>query len=242
MRNFKLLIEYDGTDFVGWQVQPRGRSVQGVIQAAFSSIVGHDVTLIGAGRTDAGVHARGQVAHAKLETHLDPHTMQKALNARLPEDVAVHDVEEVDAHFHARYSARERMYRYFITRRREAIDRRTAWCVRYSLDVSLLGRAAPVIIGTHDFSSFARVQDGEANRRCTVSSSLWFEADGRLVYEVRADRFLRGMVRALVGTMVNIGRGYTPLDAFREILEARDRRRAGMSAPPRGLFLEAVEY
>jgi len=242
MKTFKLVIEYDGTDFVGWQVQPNGRSVQGVLQAALAQLTGSNVSVIGAGRTDAGVHARGQVAHIRVETALDAEAILHGLNSLLPEDVVVHDVVQVDNTFHARYSARERTYRYIIVRHRTAIDRRIAWYVKYRLNVELMQKAASMILGVHDFRSFAAAKTETKNFHCTVTYSEWIEVEDKLVYEIRSNRFLHGMVRALVGTMVDIGRGHIALEEFPRILESRNRSRAGISAPAHGLVLESVRY
>lgn len=242
MRNIKLLIEYDGTNYVGWQRQENGKSVQGEIESALQRVLQKEVSVIGAGRTDAGVHARGQVASVRAETKLEPSEIGGALNALLPEDIVIHNVEEVPAEFHARYSAKERRYSYLIARDPTALQRQYSWYLKYNLDVDLMKRAAESIIGTHDFESFCKANSDVDHYRCTVATAVWKEESTLLQFTISADRFLHGMVRALVGTMVDVGRGYTSLDEFLKILEKKDRKEAGMAAPARGLVLEEVVY
>jgi tRNA pseudouridine38-40 synthase len=242
MRTLKLVLEYDGTAYVGWQFQANGPSVQQAITRVLEQVLREPVTLIGAGRTDSGVHARGQVAGFRTENVLPAETLLAALNGLLPGDIRVKTVEEVPEGFHARYSARERMYRYSIGLTPAAIGRQYRWHVRYRLDLELMNRTAADVLGDHDFTSFCRIGSDVKHHRCTVLRSVWTAAPDLLIYEIRANRFLHGMVRALVGTMVDIGRGYTPYEEFASILEARDRRRAGTAAPPHGLCLEEVLY
>jgi tRNA pseudouridine38-40 synthase len=242
MRTLKLVIEYDGTDFVGWQTQANGRSVQEEIEKVLSSVLQEPVSLIGAGRTDSGVHARGQVGSFTTASAMGSASVFSALNGLLPEDVYIASVEEVPEGFHARYSARERLYRYYISLTPSAINRRYEWYVKYDLHVAAMNRIAASLLGEHDFESFCKHDADVDNYRCTIMTSCWRETPGKLMYEIRGNRFLRGMVRALVGTMVDVGRGYTPVDAFPGIVDARDRRKAGMASPPHGLFLEEVVY
>jgi len=242
MRTLKLVLEYDGTEFVGWQFQTNGRSVQEVVTRVLEQVLQEPVSLTGAGRTDSGVHARGQVASFTTGRSLPCVAVLRALNGLLPEDVRVRSVEEAPEGFNARFDARDRMYRYVIGLSPAAIGRHYRWHVQYPLDVVLMDRIASAILGEHDFASFCKSAAEVEHYRCTVLASFWARRGDDLTYEVRANRFLHGMVRALVGTMVNIGRGYTPAEDFARILAARDRSRAGMAAPPHGLFLEEVSY
>jgi len=242
MRHLKLTLEYDGTGFVGWQTQANGRSVQEEVRKVLEQVTQESVNLIGAGRTDSGVHARGQVASFRTNSAVGRGTLLSALNGLLPDDIRVHSVEEAPDGFHARYDARERFYRYHISLTPSAINRHFEWYVKYDLNLPAMNAVAAEVLGDHDFESFCRHVAEVRHYRCTVSHSAWVDAGDRLTYEVRANRFLHGMVRALVGTMVDIGRGYTPADAFGRILDARDRRKAGTAAPPHGLFLEEVRY
>jgi len=242
MRYLKLRVEYDGTEFVGWQKQANGRSVQEEISRVLEEVLREPVNLIGAGRTDAGVHARGQMAGLRVSSTLGVGSILAALNGLLPEDITIHSVEEAPDGFHARYHARERYYRYFITLRPGAIGRQYEWYVKYDLNIELLNEVASRIVGEHDFESFCKYAADVKHYHCTIYQSAWTESPGKLVYEIRGNRFLHGMVRALVGTMVDVGRGFLPVSAFSEILEAKDRRKAAMAAPPHGLFLEEVLY
>jgi tRNA pseudouridine38-40 synthase len=242
MRNIKLIVEYDGTDFLGWQVQAEGRTVQGDISAALNQILREPVNLIGAGRTDTGVHARGQVANFRTTSPMEPQAVMHALNGVLKPDVSILAAEEVPEAFHSRYDAIERMYRYHLSTVPSALSRFREWYVAYKLDFDLLQRGAGVVSGFHDFTSFSKGGTEVRQYTCDVRKSIWSREGGRFVYEIRADRFVRGMVRALVGNMVDLARGYITATEFAEILECRDRSKAGMAAPPHGLFLEEVVY
>ena len=242
MRNIKLTLEYDGTDFVGWQTQANGRSVQEEIAKVLHHVLQEKVTLNGAGRTDSGVHARGQVANFHTTSSLDLNSIHNALNGMLPDDVCVHSTEEAPEQFHARNDARSRVYRYSISLKAKAIGRKYQWYVRYALDIAAMRTIAEAILGEHDFESFCKYDSDVNHHRCSVMKSEWTASPEGLVYEVKANRFLHGMVRALVGTMVDIGRGYTAASVFLEIMAAKDRARAGMAAPAHGLCLEEVVY
>lgn len=242
MRNLKLVIEYDGTSFVGWQVQANGRSVQEEITKVLEQILQESITLIGSGRTDSGVHARGQAANFVTNSSMGLGSVLSGLNGILPEDVYVHSVEEVAPGFNARFDARERLYRYFVSLKPTAIGRHYQWYVKYDLSLEAMNAVAHSILGEHEFESFCKFEAEVNHYRCTVLESKWSETKGMLIYEVRANRFLHGMVRALVGTMIDVGRGFTPQSAFADIMAAKDRRKAGMAAPPQGLFLEEVIY
>jgi tRNA pseudouridine38-40 synthase len=242
VRDIKMVMEYDGTDYVGWQIQANGRSVQEQITRVLDQVLQEPITLTGSGRTDSGVHARGQVASFRTSSSLGVGSILSALNGLLPEDIYVHSVEEAPEGFNARYDARERVYRYYVTLAPVAIGRQYQWYVKYDLNVSLMNTIASQIVGEHDFESFCKYDADVNHYRCEVARSVWTEVPGHLTYEIRANRFLHGMVRALVGTMIDIGRGYTAADAFPEIVAAHDRRKAGMAVPPHGLFLEEVLY
>jgi len=242
MRAFKLIIEYDGTDFVGWQSQINGRAVQDEVSRVLRQIVQGEVNLIGSGRTDSGVHARGQVAGFRTASPISATKLLSALNGLLPRDICVHSVDEVSPAFNARFDARLRRYRYFITRKPSAVDRRFCWYVSSSLDIPLMQAVAQRCTGTHDFSAFCTHAHEVENRMCTVSRSGWSAEGFSLIYEIAADRFVHGMVRTLVGTMVDIGRGKIAGEEFDGILASGDRRRAGSAAPAKGLCLEEVGY
>ena len=240
----RLLIEYDGTDFRGWQTQPSGPTVQQALEAALATALREPVAVVGSGRTDAGVHARGQVAHFVSRADVDAYRLRAALNGLLPPSVAVLAAEPAPEGFHARYDARRRHYRYQATTAPRALDRHTRAPFRYALDVDAMNQAATALVGRHNFSSFCRTQSETTNRVCTVERARW-TADGRpgdLSFEVVADRFLHGMVRAVVGTLVEVGRGRWAPGDVPGVLAAQDRRAAGPAAPARGLSLDRVEY
>ena len=241
-RNIKLEIEYDGTEFYGWQVQPKLRTVQGEIQERLKTILNQEVNLIGAGRTDVGVHALSQVANFKTDNPLDSETILKGLNGLLPQDVAVKKVQEVDSDFHARYSATSRLYRYRIYRGRTVILRRYVWEVLYSLNLERIVRATQGIQGEHDFSSFCVAESAKDNSVCNVTLASWEEYGDELLLKIGANRFLHTMVRSLVGTLVEVGRGYFSVEDFSDIMKAKDRRKAGPTASACGLCLVEVKY
>ncbi len=242
MRKLKLVVEYDGTHFVGWQYQDNGRSVQLVLESALKDLLQSDVQLVGAGRTDAGVHALGQAAHFTTNNAMDSGTLLRGINALLPDDVVVRSVEEVKDDFHARYGARWRKYRYSLSTVPVAVGRAYVWFISHRLDPVLMQQCASQIVGEHDFKAFCKAGTNTPHFRCVVRSAEWKAAGYLLNFEIEANRFLYGMVRALVGTMVEIGRGYRKIDDFDVILKSGDRREAGMAAPAAGLTLVSVSY
>ena len=243
MQNIKLTIEYDGTGFVGWQIQPNGPSVQGELEKAIAQITQEHATTVAAGRTDAGVHARGQVVSTRIQKRLDLTAFAKSLNAVMPPQIVVITAEPVPDDFHARYSARARVYQYYLSLRPTAIGRDYSWYVGgFNIDLSLLDECASILIGEHDFESFCKSNTDVEHFRCIVEEAAWSKNASTLVFRIKANRFLYGMVRALVGTMVEVGRGHRPMSDLKEILEARNRTLAGMSAPAKGLFLEEIVY
>jgi tRNA pseudouridine38-40 synthase len=253
MRTLKLTLAYDGTRFVGWQRQADGDSVQAVLEAALARFEGGPVTVHGAGRTDAGVHALGQVASATVGFAHDAATLARALNAQLPEDLRVVAVDEAPESFHARFDARSKTYRYLI--RNDAVaspfERAYVWHVPQPLDVEAMQRAAACLVGRHDFAAFRSVgTDAPDSIRTLHASAITRGTDARspgsdlplLTYEVTGDGFLRHMVRAIVGTLVEVGRGWRDPAGIEALLLAKDRHSAGATAPPHGLFLVRVDY
>jgi len=241
-RNIRLRLEYDGTAFSGWQYQPGRRTVQGVLEEKLGELLEEKVSLIGAGRTDAGVHALGQVANFKTSRGLPLRAFVPGLNRLLPSDIAVLEAQEVALDFHSRFHAKRRCYRYQLITNRSPLRERYAWYVRYRLDVGVLTRSAAKIIGRHDFTSFSSSQAEAESFLVNVSKAGWKQKGDSLTFEIEADRFLHNMVRILVGTMVDMARGKLNPGDLSAILKARDRRRAGRTAPPQGLFLVRVSY
>ena len=249
LTTFKLTLAYDGTDFVGWQRQASGRSVQALLEETLSRIEAAPVTVIGAGRTDAGVHALGQVASVQLTRAIEAPELRRALNATLPPDVRALAVETAPDGFNARYAAHSKSYRYHIIADEviSPFERRFAWHVPGALDSAAMRRAAERIKGRHDFSAFQSTGSQVAStvREITFSqlnASPITETGLDIIYDVRGEGFLRHMIRAVVGTLVEIGAGRLKADAVDQILASRDRRNAGPTAPARGLFLVAIYY
>jgi tRNA pseudouridine38-40 synthase len=242
LRNIKLEIEYDGTDFYGWQVQPKLRTIQGEIEAKLNTILQKKVNLIGAGRTDMGVHALRQVANFKTESELESDAILRGLNGLLPDDIVIGKVEEVDLDFNARYSAKSRAYHYRINLSRTAILRKYMWVVSYPLHFEALQQATREIQGEHDFSSFCVAESTKENNVCNVIHCDWEKSGEELIFKIEADRFLHTMVRSLVGTLVEVGRGYFSVSDFVNIMQVKDRKKAGPTAPAHGLYLVEVKY
>lgn len=244
-RKIRLLVEYDGTSYQGWQIQAQGQTIQGVIQERLTRILGEPVHLVGSGRTDAGVHALGQVAHFTTRNVLDLGSLHRALNSLLPEDILVLKVEEVDEAFHARKSAKSKVYEYRILNRplRSVFCRSYAWHIPYPLNWEEIRRATEKLLGRHDFSSFRSTGTPTKNAIREVFRAEWAEGrDGLMRFEIEADGFLKQMVRAIVGTLVEVGRGKIDAEGFQRIIDSRDRRLAGPTAPAHGLFLKEVKY
>jgi len=247
VRRFRLALEYDGTDFAGWQIQPSARSVQGVVEEALREITGESRRVTPAGRTDAGVHALAQVAHFDSETRLEPPALGRALNAVLPRDVAVLDVRVAPNDFHARHHASGKLYLYRILNRPEPspVRARFSWHMRFPLDVAAMAEAAASVVGTHDFSAFRGAPGGvdeDMSPRRTLhrlevaahEDEVRIEADGR--------SFLRHMVRNLASTLVEVGQGRRPASDMAKVLESRERANAAPTAPAQGLCLVRVSY
>lgn len=245
MANFKLTIEYDGTAYNGWQRQAEEPTVQAEIERALASMTRSPITLFGAGRTDAGVHALGQAANFRCDTRLGPEAFLKGLNSLLPPDIAIRDCRRMPEDFHARFDAKSKIYRYHILNRdaRAAVGRSYAWFIHRPLDLDAMRRATEVIVGRRDFKAFESAGSPRAHTVRNVVDAGWVEGEERrLTFQIEADGFLRGMVRNLVGTLVAVGLGKLAPGAVKGILDSRDRRRAGATAPGRGLFLVGVHY
>ena len=242
MRYF-IELSYDGTAYHGWQVQPNGKSVQETLQHALTILLRSDVSITGAGRTDAGVHAAKMVAHFDAECidHLD--NLVYRLNGILPHDIAIHSIYPVAPDAHARFSALARTYYYYVHTRKSPFLRERSWRLVHTPDFEAMNHAAAVLSEYIDFTSFSKLNTDTKTNICHVRSAQWVQlSDYEWRFEITADRFLRNMVRAIVGTLMEVGRGQLTLDGFREVIERKDRSAAGDSVPARGLFLVNVEY
>jgi tRNA pseudouridine38-40 synthase len=247
MRNLKLTLQYDGTNYVGWQRQASGTSIQGLVEDALAPMAGTRVTVHGAGRTDAGVHALAQVASASFPGTLDGTVLARALNAVLPTDVRILLVEDVPPHFHARFSSVGKIYEYRVVNAPfvSPFIVRYAWHVPQRLDVDRIKTASTHLVGSHDFAAFQGAGSDVGPSERTIRSLEWSGGGGfdkPLVVRIAGDGFLRHMVRNLVGTLIEVGVGRWTPDRIPEILASRDRSKAGTTAPPHGLFLVGVQY
>ena len=245
IKNFKITIEYDGTRYHGWQRQKTDRTIQEEIEKAVLTITGQQVSLTGSGRTDAGVHAYGQVANFKCETSLGPQDLFRGLNSLTDADIVIRGCEEADASFHARYDVKSKSYVYKILNRPDpaAIGRQYAWHIRKKLNLEAMRTSSAHLIGSRDFKAFEGAGSPRAHTTRTVfKASLVEDPDGYLAFEIEADGFLRFMVRNIVGTLVDVGLGKISPADFEGILESKDRDQAGATAPAHGLFLKNVNY
>ena len=244
-KNFKLIIEYDGTAYHGWQRQKNDRTIQETIENELLTLTQQKIVINGSGRTDAGVHAMGQVANFSCETNLAPDVIQRALNSLLPNDIAIRSCQEVHSSFHSRYDARSKIYRYFFLNAPHppAVGRQYVWHLRKRADVEAMREAAGNVVGKHDFKAFEGHGDPEKNGvRHVMSARIHEKKDGRLLFEIEADGFLRHMVRNIAGTLAEAGFGKIAPERVKEIILSKDRGEAGPTAPPQGLFLYEVKY
>ncbi|MCE2415482.1 tRNA pseudouridine(38-40) synthase TruA [Candidatus Poribacteria bacterium] len=257
MRNIKLVLEYDGTNYHGWQTQPNLPTVQDTIEESLAKLTKTPIRIIGAGRTDTGVHAEGQVANFRTDSQIPVVAFQKGLNAILPRDIVVCSATEVSSEFHARFSATRRRYRYRILNREypSALLRQTSYCFQPEIDVSLTNELSQILVGKHDFSSFQKVGSDRINPVCEIYEAHWWKKEPYVYFEIEADSFLRGMVRAITGTILTLNSKFwkpasctkntkcrDAITQLRRILETKDRAAAGMSAPAHGLSLTEVKY
>lgn len=244
---YKLTISYDGTQYGGWQVQPNAPSIQALSEEALTTALRNEIKIVGAGRTDAGVHAKAQLAHFYTEVAVDKKRLQASLNGLLPLDIRVIALEEAHADFHARYSAKGKVYRYHLSLRPVQLPFRRLYAlhVPYPVDKELLKKACTHFVGTHDFTSFSNEshKGSAANNPVRILRRLEvIEAEDELYLEFEGNGFLYKMVRNITGTLLDIARGKLSIEALPEIFEAKDRRKAGPAAPPHGLILHSIDY
>jgi len=241
-RNIKITIEYDGTNYCGWQFQPGLPTVQHEIEKALFKLVQHETDVIGAGRTDTGVHATGMVANFLTESRFQTDIFMKGLNRFLPLDIRILDAAEVGLEFNARFSAKYRRYQYSISTKKHALNRLYSTYIKYPLDFDAMRTASQYFLGEYDYQSFCSAQTDLPHYLSDVMSLSWQQNHDEWIMEIVANRFLHNMVRIIVGTLIDIGRGKIPPEAIIEIRAAKDRRRAGLTAPAHGLRLVEVGY
>ncbi|MEA1886909.1 MAG: tRNA pseudouridine(38-40) synthase TruA [Bacteroidota bacterium] len=243
-KRFFIFISYDGTFYHGWQVQPGKTTIQSKLEDALSLILRETIKTTGAGRTDTGVHARSFVAHFDSSWE-DPGKNKNIcfrLNTYLPPDILVNDIREISKQAHARYDAISRTYRYYITLQKDPFREKYTWYRYGNMDIDAMNQAGKYLLEYEDFTSFSKLHTQVKNNICKIYESSWVKEGNMLVFTIRANRFLRNMVRAIVGTMVEVGTGKIPPGEIENIIQAKDRSAAGISAPAKGLILEDIEY
>lgn len=240
---FFITLAYNGRNYVGWQVQPNGKSIQSEIQNALSMIFRQEIQLVGAGRTDAGVHASKMVAHFDIDDliYAEDEVVRK-LNSILTKDIAIYKIQRVTEDAHARFSATSRTYKYFISNHKNPFLYEFRYNLNYKLDIEKMNQIAAILKEYQDFTSFSKLHTDVKTNNCNIEFAQWIEDENGYVFTIKADRFLRNMVRAIVGTLLEVGRGKLDEVGFRRIIEAKDRSAAGDSVPSHALFLYEVSY
>lgn len=244
MQRYFIYLAYEGTNYHGWQVQPNGISVQECLQKALSTLLRTSMEVVGAGRTDAGVHAKLMVAHFDFEgTMMNLTLLTDKLNRLLPHDISIYKVCEVKPDAHARFDAVSRTYKYYVTNVKSPFNRHLKWRMHTALDYAKMNEAARIMFDYIDFTSFSKLHTDVKTNNCKMMHAEWTQEDETTwVFTVQADRFLRNMVRAIVGTLVEVGSGKISIEQFRQVIEQKDRCKAGASVPGQALFLVDIEY
>ncbi|MEQ8715512.1 MAG: tRNA pseudouridine(38-40) synthase TruA [Cyclobacteriaceae bacterium] len=241
MRYF-LDLSYLGTAYHGWQIQKNAHSVQAEVNRALRTYLREEINVTGSGRTDTGVHARQQIAHFDLEQEIDPQQLIFKLNALLPNDIAAMEIKPVKKEAHARFDAVKRSYQYIMHTRKNPFEEGLSYYFPHALDVDRMNQACHLLLGSQNFQCFSKVKTEVNTFDCDINTAHWILENEKLVFHVSADRFLRGMVRAIVGTLLMVGEGKMTQESFQNVLDSRDRRKAGRSVPPHGLYLTEVIY
>ncbi|MDH6358426.1 tRNA pseudouridine(38-40) synthase TruA [Parabacteroides sp. PF5-9] len=243
MARYFIYLGYNGKNYCGWQIQPNGATVQGCIETALATLLRKPVPIVGAGRTDSGVHARMMVAHFDWEEEFDELSfLAEKLNRLLPKDIAIHQIIPVAPDAHARFDATSRTYNYYITRQKNPFNTDFVYKIHGSLDIEAMNEACKILFEYIDFTSFSKLHTDVKTNNCRIMHAQWTQEDDVWVFTIRADRFLRNMVRAIVGTLLEVGRGKLSLDGFRRVIESKDRGQAGTSVPGQALFLVDITY
>ena len=243
MHRYFLQLSYKGTRYFGWQRQPNAISVQELIEKTLSTVLREEIAVVGAGRTDTGVHASFYVLHFDVLNEItEPEKLLYHLNRFLPDDIAIQKIKKVNSDFHARFSAVSRTYKYYISMVKDPFTTDTSYQFNVPLDIEKMNEAAKILFEYTDFTSFANLHTDVKTNNCKIFQAEWETENNQLVFTIKADRFLRNMVRAIVGTLLEVGKGKITVDDFREIIEMKNRGAAGTSAPPQGLFLVDIGY
>lgn len=235
-------IAYDGTNYHGWQRQDNAITIQEVVEEALTRITRAQTTIMGSGRTDTGVHCRQQFFHADFENKIDAEKLRFKLNSYLPTDISIQSIRPVKPDAHARFDATGRAYIYKITKVKDPFQQGFAYYYSKPLDIITMNEAATLLVGEKDFEAFSRVKTEVNNFVCNITEAKWEQAGESLIFSIKANRFLRGMVRAIVGTLLRVGSGKLTKSDFQKVIESKDRREAGSAAPADGLFLNEVKY
>ncbi len=244
MNNYKLTIQYDGTNYSGWQIQDNATTIQQCIAEAIRVIIREDVNLIGSGRTDAGVHALGQVANFRFDNELDLYKFQYSLNSILPDDISVKQIERVDESFHSRFDAKKRSYIYLFTHNKNPFYQKYSYVFPQIKNISFknLNSLSKALTGKQNFTSFSRKNDEQENKFCNVEEIYWRKGKDLSIFFISADRFLHGMVRTIIGTILNAAEKNYNSEYLKDVLNKKDRTEADESVPAKGLFLYKVRY
>jgi tRNA pseudouridine38-40 synthase len=237
-----IKLAYNGTHYHGWQCQPNASSVQETLNKAFSTILNSEVNLMGAGRTDSGVHAKEMFAHFDSEKSFDSTTLIHKLNSFLPKDIVVFDIIPVHDEAHTRFDATKRTYEYHVNTFKDVFQQDGSWYFHQKLDIDLMNQAAEILLNHTDFQCFSKVNTDVNTFNCKIEEAYWKQENQNIIFTISADRFLRNMVRAIVGTLVNVGLHKITLDDFNSIIESKDRNKAGFSVPAHGLYLTKIDY
>ncbi len=242
MKNYKLTIQYDGTNYAGWQIQKNSITVQQTISDALKTLLKTDINLIGSGRTDSGVHAIGQVANFRTETEIDIYKFKYSLNSILPDDISISEMKEVDVNFHSRFDAKKRSYIYQIIQSKSPFYKNYSYFYPSKIDLDKLNSLSKVFLNQTDFSAFSKKNDEIENKDCTIFDLNWKKKDEIIIFEIQANRFLHGMVRAITGTLLKAQQIENSEKFLIDIFNSKDRSEAYDSVPAKGLFLYKVEY
>ncbi|MCL1942577.1 MAG: tRNA pseudouridine(38-40) synthase TruA [Candidatus Azobacteroides sp.] len=243
MQRYFIYLAYDGTHYCGWQIQPNGPSIQACLEGALSMLLREKTTVTGAGRTDSGVHAKLMVAHFDSEKNdLDSDFFADKFNRLLPKDIAIFRLKKVQPDAHARFDAASRTYTYYITNKKDPFNRNYIWRIHDALGIEKMNKAAEVLFDYSDFTSFSKLHTDVKTNNCKIMKAEWQLKDDIYTFTIQADRFLRNMVRAIVGTMIEAGKAKITIEEFRTVIEQKNRCKAGISVPACGLFLTGIDY